>query len=202
MHSIVFVWANEVVRKEQNLHEILCWHHEPCLMDVEVLHAEADVNLRHRQRRPSLRLVSTRQDIWGSHLQHTTLLWVSPTSFKKWTPTLGLLNRNARNSLLATQLPPSVTPERRGRNERTAWNWGAIGTCISVTGVLNVQFVRTRKNNSKYTSAQHSEQEQHSQQKPNRYWRPTWWRRNVARSPEENEETLWIFHVFHRCPSR
>lgn len=142
---------------------------------MEALHAEADVILRHRQRH--LRLASTHQDIWGPHLLHTTLLRISLTSFKKWKPTSGSLNRNVRNYLLATLLAPSVTPERRGRNERL----GSEATLVRFNyrssmyihhRCFKCTICKNAKNNSKHTSVRYSEQAQHSQQKPKRYWRP------------------------------
>jgi hypothetical protein len=62
---------------------LLCRNHEPCLIDVAAEHAEADVLLRHRHRQPSLRLMSTHQDVCDPYLQHTILLGIRPTALKK-----------------------------------------------------------------------------------------------------------------------
>jgi hypothetical protein len=63
---------------------------------------EEDVLLQHRHLKPSVYLVSAHQDMWQPCVLHATLLWRSPTSFRNCTPVSLLLNRNVRNSLLAT----------------------------------------------------------------------------------------------------
>ena len=83
-------------------------NHEPCLIDVETLHREADVFLRHRHLKPSFIDVSTPHDIWQPHALHTTLERMRPTSFKNSIPTLLSLKRKVIKSLLATPSSPSV----------------------------------------------------------------------------------------------
>ena len=51
---------------------------------------------------------STHQDIYFLHLQHATLLGISPTSFQNWSTPSWSLNKNAMNNLLGTPLAPSV----------------------------------------------------------------------------------------------
>jgi len=79
---------------------LICWNQVPCLIEIEALHAEGHTALWHGHRQPSLTLASTDQDTCDLHIQHTTLLVISPTSFQNWTPTSWSLNKNAMNNLL------------------------------------------------------------------------------------------------------
>ena len=146
-------------------------------------------------------IMLTHQDIWNLHLQHTTLLRISPTSFKNWTPTSELLNRNVRNNLLATPLAPSVALPNvaegtYGLELRRRW-YSSITevTRTSTICVINVTFCKNAKNNSSHQTVQHSEQESKRYRRPARRWR------HISQSPEGKKETLWIFQTANRCPS-
>jgi hypothetical protein len=61
---------------------------------VEAVHAEADVILRHRHLKPSLRLLSTHQDFWDPHLQHTMLHRTSPHILREQDTDVGVAVQN------------------------------------------------------------------------------------------------------------
>ena len=93
--------------------------------------------------------MSTHQNILHPHLQHSILLHISPTSFKKLTPKSRCLNRNIRNKLLATTLVPALP-------SRTPWRqflFGAQCPCFNHRSNTYIHnrcykseiFVRTKK---------------------------------------------------------
>ena len=102
--------------------------------------------------------MSTHQDIWDPYLQHTILL-INPTSFKNWTPTSWLLNRNAGNNLLGTLFAPSVARPNVVEQmyvlelRRRSYIWITEVTHIRHRCYKCTIFVRTRKSNSKHTTA-------------------------------------------------
>ena len=127
------------------------------------------------------------------HLQHTILLLISPISFNNWTSTVWSLNRNARSNLVVTPFAPSfaspnVVEGTYGLELRRR-------QYVSVTEVTRISaicfkciiFVRTRKNNSKHTTTQHSEQKPKS-------WKTTGFRPNQKLSN-------WASHLSGLGPS-
>jgi hypothetical protein len=95
---------------------LLCWNHDLCLTEMHIEHTEEDVLIKHRHPKPSVRSESAHQDVRQPRASHTTLLWRSPTSFRNCAPVSLLLNRNVRNSLLATpSWPRTAHPYGMGR---------------------------------------------------------------------------------------
>ena len=93
------------------------------------------------------------------------LLRISSISRKNWTPTSGLLNKNARNNLLAILLAssvahPNIVEGTYGLELRRRWDVSITEVIrISAIGIINYKFLKNTQNNLSHKTAQQAEQE-------------------------------------------
>ena len=96
---------------------LLCWNHEPCLMDLDSEHLTPATFFRHRHLNPSGILGSTDHVISWLQVLHCTLLRSRPTSIRNCIAMSRSQNRYVRKSLFGP--PSSRSIGRRYEDLRT-----------------------------------------------------------------------------------
>jgi hypothetical protein len=75
---------------------LLCWNHEPCLMDTVPRHLAPAILFQHRHLNPSGRFGSVHHVVSRPQVFHGTLLRIKPTSFSNWMASVWSLKRYVR----------------------------------------------------------------------------------------------------------
>ena len=154
--SIVFVWANDIVREEQNLYEIEVTLQKPRTVP-DWRGSVCDLPTS-----PSVTILTINVDV-TEHLgpAHTAEHTASncPKSFKKWTPKTRYLNRNSTNKFVATLLAPSFARQNALEGKHNLYLRHSFYvsitevTPISAIGFIIGKYLLERKIRSEHNTA-------------------------------------------------